>query len=146
MGSLCESRDERWFVESLLAMWAHQRRRESRTADTQGAPRFQMTHEQLMRVVATRFPEATDPVWQNSQIDRLKRKYINRLKANRQRDPATRFELFREVGKGQRARGAVKATPSTYEPTGIELLLRPKPRTQTASTDSAVPREPEHAA
>jgi hypothetical protein len=146
VGSLCESRDERWFVESLLVMWALQRRRESRTADTQGAPRFQMTHDQLIRVVAARFPEATHPVWQNSQFDRLKRKYINRLKADGRRDPATRFELFREVAKGQPNRGAVKGTPSTYEPTGIEFLLRPKPRSQTALTDSAVPRDPDHAA
>jgi hypothetical protein len=124
MGTLCDTRDERWFVEALLAMLVCQHRRRTETAPPQSPWRFEMTHDQLRRVVSLRYDEAEHPVWTNTQIDRLKDKYFDRIRADEQRKPATRFELFTEIVKGRPARGSAKATPSAYEPTGVRVLLR----------------------
>ena len=121
MGSLCETQDERRFVEALMVMLARQRQ-----AATGAPSRFRVTHDQLRRVAATRYGLEL-PVWENSQIARLKEKYIGRLRTDGQHDSASRFELFREVVKGQRARGKDKGTPSIFEPTGIEAFFRVRP-------------------
>lgn len=121
-GRLCESRDERWFVESLLVLLDIRRRRQQRTATPQVVSSFRFTHNQVRQIVSLRFGVEL-PVWDNTQFDRLKRKYISRVGAKAQLEPATRFELFREVAKGQRARGSARGTPSVYQPTGIEIFF-----------------------
>ena len=63
------------------------------------------------------------PVWDNKQIIRLKEKYVNRLGWNGEREPATVFELLREVRKCHRGKAETKGSPSEYELTGIKILL-----------------------
>ncbi len=48
---------------------------------------------------------------------------MNRLGGNGEREPATVFELLREVRKGHRGKGETKGSPSEYELTGIKILL-----------------------
>ena len=81
-----------------------------------------LTNDQLRRVVSKRF-KVTMPVWDNTQISRLKDKYVNRLGGNGEHLPATVFELFRELRRGHRGKGETKGSPSEYELTGIEILL-----------------------
>jgi hypothetical protein len=81
-----------------------------------------LTNDQLRRIVSKRF-KVKMPVWDNTQISRLKEKYVNRLGGNGEREPATVFELLREVRKGHRGKGETKGSPSEYELTGIKILL-----------------------
>jgi hypothetical protein len=130
-GRLCESRDERWFVESLLVMLALRNQASQCAATPQGAPTLRFTHDQLGRIASVRF-SVEPPVWDNKQFDRLKRKYVSRVQTDGQRDAATRFELLLETAKGQRARGSARGTPSVYQPTGIGALF-PKVGVEVAS-------------
>jgi hypothetical protein len=128
VGRLCQSLDEQRFVELLVVIAAYQRDQTSGlqlqpNSPTEAVPAVHMTHDQLRRIAVSRF-HLEMPVWENAQIDRLKRKFINRLKCNGEREPATRFELLREISKGERPRRGDRGTPSKFEPTGIEIFMR----------------------
>jgi hypothetical protein len=128
---LCSSDQERIFVEALVTHLLHDRRhhpahsRQGLTAVTNG---------QLREIASRRLPGCS---WSPQQLERLKCKYITRESMGR---PATRFELLREVRKGDRVRGQRVGLPSRYEPTGILLLLGKGVAIEEASPQS------EHAA
>lgn len=77
-----------------------------------------MTDGQLREIAADRLPRWRG--WDNKQMDRLKAKYISRPGK-----PAARYELLRRVDPGAPPKGSVPGTPSMYETTGIEPLLKP---------------------
>ena len=111
---LCESGDERAFVEALLVQ-ATYKIHHAREYSDDGVIRA--THDQLGRIAGARHGGLR---WAPQQIERLKRKYVTREGDGK---PASRFELLREVRKGERRRGHPKGRPSEYRPTGILLLL-----------------------
>jgi len=92
--------------------------------DHQAESTLILTDMQLRRVVSKRF-KIKMPVWDNTQIVRLKRKYVSRLGPDGKREPARVFELLRELKRGHRGKGELKGSPSEYELTGIRILLHP---------------------
>jgi hypothetical protein len=119
MKLLCATSDQERFVETLLAVVLYQ----SQVHPGLGPSALvSVTQDQLREIAACRFGRETLP-WDNpNEMRRLKRKYISSL-LNGQQRPAERFELLREVEKGQRRKGAAPGTPSLYEPTGILTLI-----------------------
>jgi hypothetical protein len=113
---LCESEDERAFVEALLVQ-AIYKIHHTREYSDDGVIR--VTHDQLGRIVGARH---RDLRWAPQQIERLKRKYVTR---ERDGKPASRFELLLEVRKGERGRGQARGRPSEYRPTGILRFFPP---------------------
>jgi hypothetical protein len=91
--------------------------------DHQVEPTLKITDMQLRRVASQRF-QVKMPVWDNKQILRLKQKYVNRLGPHGQRQPATVFELLRELRRGHRGKREIQGSPSEYELTGIKALLQ----------------------
>ena len=108
------SHEER-FVEALVSILVYQRR-------SSAEPTFLATNSQMARIAGLRNRAEPRP-WDNQQIERLKRKYVTRPG-----QPATGFELVREVRMGARTKGAEAGTPSEYEPTGLLLFLDPASR------------------
>jgi Bifunctional DNA primase/polymerase, N-terminal len=120
MHRLCESDDERQFVATILAIVLYER---SESANGSYASSVSLTHKQIRQHAARRF-NLREPPWRSdNQINRLKQKYISRLTRTDQRAPPKRFELLREVHKGERARGSEHGTPSRYELTGVLALI-----------------------
>jgi hypothetical protein len=113
---LCESEDERAFVEALLVQ-AIYKMHHTREYSDDGVIRA--THDQLGRIVGARHGGLR---WAPQQIERLKRKYVTREGDDK---PASRFELLREVRKGERGRGQARGRPSEYRPTGLLRFLPP---------------------
>ncbi len=113
---LCDSKDERLFIEALLAVVSWKLKHTAETTLT-------LTNDQLRQVVSKRF-KIDMPVWDNKQIVRLKQKYVNRLSPNGNREPARVFELLRELRRGHKGKGMAKGSPSEYELTGIKILLQ----------------------
>ena len=79
-----------------------------------------MTNEQIAEIVAERHPDVS--VKHPKTFEELKRRYITREKDGK---PASRFELLREIRKGERKPGQSIGIPSDYETTGILRLLTP---------------------
>ena len=79
------------------------------------------------------------PVWDNKQIIRLKEKYVNRLGWNGEREPATVFELLRELRRGHRGKGELKGSPSEYELTRIKILLSAGAGPETGDHENHLP-------
>jgi hypothetical protein len=107
---LCESRDEEAFVEALIVLITAKR--------SWGESDLKMTGDQIREVARDRHKLG----WCDTQIDRLKLKYITRPGK-----PAERFELLREIAKGHRKRGQAPGVPSEYAMTGLRLLVDPDP-------------------
>jgi hypothetical protein len=120
---LCESQHERCFIEALLAIVAWKKAHTTETT-------LKLTNDQLRRVVSKR-SRVEMPVWDNTQIVRLKQKYVDRLGLKGEREPATVFELLREQSKGYRGKGRAKGDPSEYELTGIKILLNANAKPET---------------
>jgi hypothetical protein len=114
---LCENPSRLQFVETFLAVCAYQRQQTGRKD-------VKVTHRQLQEIALRRFGSEFVR-WEDKQIDRLKNNYITRLSSPSGVRTADRFELLREVFRGERARGQTKGTPSVYHPTGIEAFLHP---------------------
>jgi hypothetical protein len=111
---LCNSDDERAFVEALIVHVTHQ------LVDRgEHAPDglIRMTHDQLRRIAGDR---REGKRWGPEQLERLKCKYITRVADGK---IASRFELLVEVRKGERGRGRASGSPTVYRPTGIAHLL-----------------------
>jgi hypothetical protein len=134
MKLLCASCDEERFVETLLAVVLYQ---SQERPELERSARVSVTQDQLREIAACRFGLETLP-WDNpNEMRRLKRKYISGL-LNGQQRPADRFELLREVEKGQPRKGAAPGTPSLYEPTGILSLIAPgRQRSASVPTEAA---------
>jgi hypothetical protein len=113
---LCESGDERAFVEALVVQATYKLFHVREYTEDRV---IRATHDQLRQIASDRHDGLR---WAPEQIERLKRKYVTREGDGK---PATRFELLREVRKGERGRGQSKGRPSEYRPTGILELLRP---------------------
>jgi hypothetical protein len=128
---LCSSDQERNFVEVLVIHMLHDRRHHPEHARQGFTP---ITNDQLCEIASRRLPGCK---WSPQQLERLKCKYITRQSMGR---PASRFELLKEVRKGERRRGQQVGLPSRYEPTGVLLLLRTGGAIEEASPQS------EHAA
>lgn len=108
--SLCESDDERAFVEALTVQASYKM---FHTGEYLEDGVIRATHEQLGRIAGARHGGLR---WAPQQIERLKRKYVTREGDGK---AASRFELLREVRKGERGRGGARGRPSEYRPTGI---------------------------
>jgi hypothetical protein len=119
------------FIECLLAVVAWK-------LDHQAESTLILTDMQLRRVVSKRF-KIEMPVWDNTQIVRLKRKYVSRLGPDGEREPARVFELLRELKRGHRGKGELKGSPSEYELTGIRILLQAGDGTGTGAQERHVP-------
>lgn len=104
---LCDTCQESRFVESMMACVTYER-----GTSIDGVLR--MTRDQLRSYAGAKF----GVTWDNTQYERLKRKYVSRPGK-----PATRFELLRQVHEGGRPAGRPTGVPSEYEPTGILDLL-----------------------
>lgn len=112
--SLCESDDERAFVEALMAQATYKM---LHTREYSADRVIRATHDQIRRIAGG---SREGPGWSSEQFERLKRKYVTRELDGK---PASRFELLREARKGERRRGEPRGRPSEYRPTGILLLL-----------------------
>lgn len=120
--NLCYSDDEAIFVESMIVHVTHNRLNLKRVG-------IKMTDEQIRQIAKDRRNSDWRP-WDNSQMERLKSKYFARPNK-----PAGRFELVKSISTGQRGIKGSPGSPSEYETTGIELLLKPearRPRNQLA--------------
>jgi hypothetical protein len=113
---LCESDDERAFVEALLVQATYKM---DCTREYFDDGVIRATHDQLRRIAGARHGGLR---WAPQQIERLKRKYVTREGDGK---PASRFELLREVRKGERGRGQARGRPSEYRPTGILQFFPP---------------------
>jgi hypothetical protein len=111
---LCESDDERAFVKALVVQVTHKL---FHTREYRDDRVIRMTHDQLRRIAGERHGGLA---WGPQQVERLKCKYISREGDGK---PASRFELLREVRKGERKRGHARGCPSEYRPTGIAQLV-----------------------
>jgi hypothetical protein len=104
------------FVEALMVLVLHK----IQTGEFARDGVIRMTDQQLVEIATDRHPEVT---WvSNQQIERAKRKFIGRPSDDK---PAGRFELLREIRKGDRKPGQAVGTPSEYDATGIVSLLGP---------------------
>jgi hypothetical protein len=121
---LCETEDERHYVEALIVQATHKR------IDL-GEVEIKMTDEQIRQIARDRRMEGWRP-WDCQQMDRLKRKYLCRPGR-----PATRLELMRMTQEGRPRRGRQPGLPSHYQATGIEGLLSPEAR--WTSSDAICP-------
>jgi hypothetical protein len=101
---------EECFVACVVSILIYNRR-------SSVAPTFLATNAQIARIADFRCP-AHPPLWDNTQIERLKQKYVTRPGK-----PASVFELIREVRKGGRKRSDKVGAPTQYEATGILLFL-----------------------
>jgi hypothetical protein len=111
---LCNSDDERAFVEALVIQTMHKILHTREYLDDRV---IQMTQDQIRQIAGSRH-EARN--WGPQQLERLKCKYLTRDGDGK---PTTRFELLREIRKGFRKRGQKSGEPSAYQPTGVMLLL-----------------------
>jgi hypothetical protein len=111
---LCNSDNERAFVEALAVMTTY---KILHTREYSDEAVVRMTHDQLKQIAADRNKGL---VWGPQQVERLKRKYVTREADGK---PASRFELLREVLKGERKPGQALGRPSEYRPTGILQLV-----------------------
>jgi hypothetical protein len=108
---LCGSRDEERFVETLLVLAIYKLEQQNETT-------ILATHDQIRQIAPARFGEAMRR-WDNQEVERLKRKYVGRPGS-----PAKRFELLKELRKGQHSRNGNPGTPSEYAATGTIASLR----------------------
>jgi hypothetical protein len=110
---LCQSEDERHYVEALIVHVTHKR------IDL-GEALIKMTDDQIRQIARDRRVEGWRP-WDCQQMDRLKRKILSRPGR-----PATRLELMSMTLKGEARRGRKPGFPSEYQTTGIEVVLAPE--------------------
>src|SRR5262249_7984286 len=103
---LCESELDRDFVEAFIVLTTP-------VLDVARAVLHMMTGG-MVRAISTGRHEGIK--LGNQQIERLKRKYIDRPSK-----PAERFELLREQRKGRWGKGDQPGTPSEYRVTGLAL-------------------------
>ncbi|MGO9596497.1 MAG: hypothetical protein ACLP7Q_00570 [Isosphaeraceae bacterium] len=107
--------------------------------DHQAESTLILTDMQLRRVVSKRF-KIEMPVWDNTQIVRLKRKFVSRLGPDGEREPVRVFELIRELKRGHRGKGEFKGSPSEYQLTGIRILLQAGAGSGTGAQECHAPR------
>jgi Bifunctional DNA primase/polymerase, N-terminal len=105
---LCRSPDEAAFVESVLVHSLHK-------LAIEPGELIRMTGDQIRAVASDR---ALGGDWTDMQMERLKAKYFWRPGK-----PATRYELLREIVKGDRRPGLTVGTPSEYLATGLRVFL-----------------------
>ena len=113
---LCNSDDERAFVEALVVLTTY---KILHTREYSDEAVIRMTHDQIRQIASNR-REGLE--WGHQQVERLKCKYVTREADGK---PASRFELLREVLKGERKRSHPRGRPSEYQPTGVLRLLTP---------------------
>jgi Bifunctional DNA primase/polymerase, N-terminal len=105
---LCSGRDERAFAGAVVVHVIYK-------INSEPGELIHMTGDQIRQVASDRGFAGR---WDDRQMERLKRKYFWRPGK-----PATRFELLREVVKGDRKPGVKAGTPSAYAATGIRVFL-----------------------
>lgn len=111
---LCETGEERHFVEALVVHCMHKARVEP-------GPMVRATNDQIAEIVADRY---NLDIGHHQTFEILKAKYISRPNDGKF---AKRYELLRELVKGKRDwRTGQPGTPSEYERTGIAFLLDPE--------------------
>jgi hypothetical protein len=101
-------------VEALVVHVLHK----IRTGEFARDGLIRMTDRQLVAIASDRRPAI--PWVSYQQIEREKRKFVGRPGDGK---PATRFELLREVKKGERPPGQAVGIPSEYQATGLMSLL-----------------------
>ena len=111
---LCNSDDEQAFVEALVVLTTY---KINHTHKYRDEALIRMTHDQIRQIAGNRREGLK---WGHQQVERLKCKYVTREADGK---PASRFELLREVRKGERKRNQTVGRPSEYRPTGVLCLL-----------------------
>jgi hypothetical protein len=134
MKRICESGDERCFLECFIAAFLRQQSQQRGSVDS---TTISLTNNQIRDIAVRRFSLPERPWKSDNQIDRLKQKYISRPGTDGRWGSVERFELFRQVAKGNRARGTTPATPSVYQPTGILTLMELDRQARGSSSNDA---------
>ena len=121
-GRLCESDSERAWVEAWVIR-ATMQRAKGEWRSSGGVTVFPAIDEDFNEIDGIRRGKK----WERPQIDRLKTKYLARLRPDGELTDATVFELAVEIEKGRRCQTIdgmrQPGTPSLYQPTGILALL-----------------------